>query len=65
MKRKVLWIADRDLPDPRRHSYYKKVLALPLPPPSSEPIALKILHDDECALYLGDYCDCDPDVRLE
>ena len=52
--------------DPRKHNYFKKVLELlekveVVPGRIAE---VDVYHDDGCALYRGEYCDCEPEVRL-
>lgn len=52
-----------------RHNYIKKLLALAsegkldLAPGTLS--HLHVLHDDDCAVWSGGFCDCDPVLVLE
>jgi hypothetical protein len=57
---------DRANADPRKHNYFRKLLKLQrkgkLRP--GEAHLVDILHDDWCRIYLGGYCNCNPEIRL-
>ena len=52
--------------DPTKHNYYSKVMQLyrqgRIAVPSLQ--LVDIYHDSWCQIYLGGYCNCDPDVVL-
>jgi hypothetical protein len=52
--------------DPTKHNYYKKLMQLhergELPAGSLSEV--DVCHDDWCAVHAGDYCNCDPDIKL-
>jgi hypothetical protein len=52
--------------DPTRHNYYRKLMELQRRGriPAASLAEVDICHDDWCGVYEGNYCDCDPDVRL-
>jgi hypothetical protein len=52
--------------DPTKHNYYKKLMKLYEQGkiPTKSLTEVDIYHDDWCGVYCGDYCNCDPDVKL-
>jgi hypothetical protein len=55
--------------DPMRHNHIKKQLRLvaegKLRVRPGQALHVEVAHDDWCALLVrGDYCDCDPDIRV-
>jgi hypothetical protein len=52
--------------DPTKHNYYKKVMELYRQGKIStaSPTEVDIYHDDWCGVYQGNYCNCDPHIKL-
>jgi hypothetical protein len=52
--------------DPRKHNYFKKLLALYDLSliRAAELVVVDIYHDSWCGVYRGQYCNCDPDIEL-
>jgi hypothetical protein len=50
----------------RQHNYLNKLLAMQARGalPTCGVSQLEIAHDDWCRIYLGGYCNCDPDIRV-
>jgi hypothetical protein len=54
--------------DPARHNYVRKQLRmvaegkLPVRPGRLQHVEVR--HDDNCPIFGGGYCACDPDIRL-
>jgi hypothetical protein len=63
MNKEILFVSDDAArPDVSRHNYAARLEALQqasgLQPGQVHRTA--IYHDDDCAIWLGDYCDCEP-----
>ena len=52
--------------DPTKHNYYKKLMKLYEQGriPTASLTEVDIFHDDWCGVYSGEYCNCDPDIKL-
>lgn len=52
--------------DPMKHNYFRKLLLLHAAGlvPTGCVAEVTYFHDDWCAIYLGGYCNCDPDIQL-
>ena len=63
----TLYIHGKDNPEPQKHNYYAKLMALieegKIKP--GDVNLVRIFHDDWCAIYEGGWCNCDPDVVFE
>jgi hypothetical protein len=52
--------------DPTKHNYYKKILDL-YERGWLSGVSLgfvDIYHDDWCGIYRGQYCNCNPDIKV-
>lgn len=64
---KDLYLSDDPTrPDPRPHNYWSMLQALAAQgkAPLGELTRASIYHDDDCAVFEGGYCNCDPDIVL-
>ncbi len=51
--------------DPTRHNYFQKLMALCEQGRVKPGVTcVDVYHDDWCGIYRGDYCNCNPEVRL-
>ena len=52
--------------DPWKHNYVKKLLALHRQGKINSPnvFGIDIYHDDWCGVYRGQYCNCNPEIKL-
>jgi hypothetical protein len=52
--------------DPRKHNHIQKLLAMQAQGqlPAGRLSEIDVLHDDWCGIYVGDYCNCHPEIRL-
>jgi hypothetical protein len=52
--------------DPMKHNYWKKLMALHAQGklPLGRLSDVDVLHDDWCAIYVGGYCNCRPEIRI-
>jgi hypothetical protein len=52
--------------DPTKHNYFKKLMKLVAEAQLSAGslAAVDIYHDDWCGVYRGQYCNCDPQIKL-
>jgi hypothetical protein len=54
--------------DPTKHNYVKKQMAMLaeglLQVRPGEAQNVEVAHDDDCAIFRGGYCGCDPDIRV-
>ena len=52
--------------DPRRHNYFRKLIALweQGKIPEGRLTDVEVAHDNWCGIHEGGCCDCDPDVRV-
>ena len=55
---------DLTLTDPTRHNWWRKLNNLTAVQPLSPGVQrILIRHADDCAIWQGNYCNCDPDVE--
>jgi hypothetical protein len=52
--------------DPTKHNYYKKLLLLHEQGKISTVslTEVDVYHDDWCTIHTGEYCNCDPNIKL-
>jgi len=52
--------------DSAKHNYYKKLMELyeKGKVPTNSLAEVDIFHDNWCGIHNGDYCNCDPDIKL-
>ena len=50
--------------DPRQHNYFAPLAALMANAEPGTGYLVSVFHDSWCAVYLGGYCDCSPEVAV-